>query len=176
MTGPAAIEPEDKDWTFVIEQGCAECGFDAGRVNAPEVAERLRATVPRWTAVLARTDAAVRPAATVWSPAEYGCHVRDVCRIMRGRVELMLTEPDPLFPNWDQDRTAVEERYWSQDAAVVAAQYAAEASATADVFAAITDDAWPRHGRRSNGSAFTVASLAVYFLHDIEHHLYDVHG
>jgi len=27
---------------------------------------------------------------------------------------------------------------------------------------------------RSNGSQFTVETLAVYFLHDVEHHLYDV--
>ena len=28
--------------------------------------------------------------------------------------------------------------------------------------------------RRSNGSVFTVGTLAVYFLHDVEHHLHDL--
>ena len=33
---------------------------------------------------------------------------------------------------------------------------------------------WERRGSRSNGSQFTVATLAGYFLHDVEHHLHDV--
>ncbi len=31
-------------------------------------------------------------------------------------------------------------------------------------------------GRRSNGSVFTVETLAKYFLHDLEHHVRDVSG
>jgi hypothetical protein len=38
----------------------------------------------------------------------------------------------------------------------------------------VSGDAWERRGIRSNGSQFTVATLAVYFLHDVEHHLHDV--
>ena len=38
----------------------------------------------------------------------------------------------------------------------------------------LTDDQWDRTGRRSNGSVFTVRTLAAYFLHDVEHHLHDV--
>ena len=33
---------------------------------------------------------------------------------------------------------------------------------------------WDRPGRRSNGSVFTVDTLARYHLHDVEHHLHDV--
>ena len=41
---------------------------------------------------------------------------------------------------------------------------------------AVSGDTWERRGIRSNGSEFTVATLAVYFLHDVEHHLHDVEG
>ena len=44
---------------------------------------------------------------------EYGCHVRDTCRIFRERLDLMLTQDDPVFANWDQDVTAVQARYWA---------------------------------------------------------------
>ena len=38
-----------------------------------------------------------------------------------------------------------------------------------------TDEAlWPRPARRSNGSVFTLDSLARYHLHDVEHHVWDV--
>ena len=37
-----------------------------------------------------------------------------------------------------------------------------------------TGDQWQRTGRRSNGSAFTVESIGRYHLHDVVHHLWDV--
>ncbi|WP_446218212.1 DinB family protein [Micromonospora sp. IBHARD004] len=172
MQLPPAITPETADWTFVITEGCAECGFSPQEVTSTE--ERLRATIPTWRAALARDDASVRSAPTVWSPVEYACHVRDTCRIFRERLELMLREDDPVFANWDQDATAVEEDYFHQAPAQVADQLAAEAEATAAAFDAVRVDQWERPGRRSNGSVFTVRTFAVYFLHDIEHHVHDV--
>jgi hypothetical protein len=56
----------------------------------------------------------------------------------------------------------------------VGAALAVEAEATAGEFDAVEPCQWARPGRRSNGSAFTVATFAVYFLHDIEHHVYDI--
>jgi hypothetical protein len=49
-----------------------------------------------------------------------------------------------------------------------------EAEATAVAFDAIQPDQWARPGRRSNGSVFTVGTFAVYFLHDVEHHVHDI--
>ena len=111
-----------------------------------------------------------RPRPGVWSVLEYGCHVRDVHRIFDQRVHLMLAEDDPQFPNWDQDETALADDYASQRPDTVAAELAAAAEAVADTYATVPDDAWSRRGLRSNGSEFTVASIAVYHLHDIVHH------
>jgi hypothetical protein len=117
----------------------------------------------------------VRPQPAVWSPLEYGCHVRDVCTLFAERLHLMLTEDDPLFANWDQDVTALESQYWTQDAQRVAAELDERADRIADAFAAVRSDQWQRPGRRSNGSVFTVDSFARYFLHDLAHHAWDVH-
>jgi hypothetical protein len=86
----------------------------------------------------------------------------------------MLTDDDAGFADWDQDGTAVELRYADQDPSAVAAELAHAGLALADALAAVRDDQWDRRGRRSNGSEFTVDSLARYLLHDVEHHLYDV--
>jgi len=102
MSEPSAPPPEDRDWTYVITQGCTECGF--APFHHTLAAARLRETVPRWRAALAEASATARPA--------------------------------PLDT--------------------------------------VSGDAWERRGIRSNGSQFTVATLAVYFLHDVEHHLHDV--
>ena len=173
-TAPATPPPDDKDWTFVLATTCGECGYLGSAVPPSELPERIRAATDPWPSILARPDAAVRPSPTVWSALEYGCHVRDVLRIFSGRLELMRAEDDPLFENWDQDATAIEQRYWEQNPAVVSGELLAAAAQSVVGWSSVRDDEWERPGRRSNGSRFTVASLGQYFLHDLVHHLHDV--
>jgi hypothetical protein len=165
---------DDKDWTWVLSRTCAECGFDATTLDRAAIAPTARAAVTVFTQRLAEPEAAVRPSPAVWSPLEYGCHVRDVCRRFAERLRLMLTEHDPTFANWDQDATARELRYWDQDPAQIAPECLAAGDAIASAFAAVADDAWQRPGRRSNGAMFTVESLGRYFVHDLMHHLHDI--
>lgn len=171
---PAEIAPDIKDWTWVLERPCPECGFVASGVDRAAIGDEVRAAVPRWVEALERPDARVRPAPLVWSPLEYGAHVRDVLRVFDERLRLMLTHDDPQFANWDQDATAVADRYDLQDPAVVADELTAATVVIAADFDAVPPDAWERPGRRSNGSVFTVASLGAYLLHDVVHHLQDV--
>lgn len=171
------IEPDSKDWTWVISQKCPECGFDGSTVSHTDVAERILADADQWPRRLRADNATERPRPTVWSALEYGCHIRDVHRIFNERVGLMLSEDDPRFPNWDQDATAIADDYGSQDPTVVTAELADAARTVAVTYEHVAPDAWSRRGFRSNGSAFTVASIAVYHLHDIVHHAHDVdHG
>lgn len=170
------IEPDTKDWTWVLDGRCPECRLAAGDVAPADIASRVRADLPRWEAVLARPDSRARPSPDTWSPTEYACHVRDVFVLFGERVQLMLTQDDPRFANWDQDETAIADDYASQDPAVVSAQLVAAGDRLAATFEAVPDDSWGRTGRRSNGSEFTVATLAQYFLHDVVHHLHDVRG
>lgn len=44
----------------------------------------------------------------------------------------------------------------------------------ADLYARVPDGSWQRRGLRSNGSTFTVSTIALYHLHDIVHHAHDV--
>jgi hypothetical protein len=169
-----AIEPDTKDWTWVLREPCPECGFDAEAVPLATVPDRVRAGIPVWRDVLSHADAARRPDESTWSPLEYACHVRDVCHLFDERLLLMLEQDDPVFANWDQNEAAVADRYDEQDPATVAQELAAEAEVIAARFAAVRDDQWQRTGRRSNGSAFTVATFAHYFLHDLVHHEHDV--
>ena len=171
------IEPDTKDWTWVISQACLECGFDGSAVSHADVAGRIRADAAEWPRRLSADDVTERPRPDVWSALEYGCHIRDVHRIFNERVRLMLDEDEPRFPNWDQDATAVESDYGAQDPAVVASEVVEAAAAAADTYERVSPVAWSRRGLRSNGSEFTVASIAVYHLHDIVHHAHDVdHG
>ena len=169
---PEPIEPETKDWTVVISDGCAECGFIPHDVTT--TGKLVRETIPKWQSRLAQSDASRRPLPTVWSPVEYGAHVRDVCKIFRQRLELMLAENAPMFADWNQDAAAVDGDYFHQSPQQVAIEYAAEAEQTAAAFDRVTGDQWQRPSRRSNGSPFTVETFATYFMHDLHHHLHDV--
>ncbi len=171
-----AIEPDTKDWTWVLSKPCPECGMTAADVDPTEIGAQVRSDLPRWEAVLTRPDARERPSPDTWSPLEYACHVRDVFLLFAERVELMLDRDDPQFANWDQDATAIETHYDEQDPAVVGEELAAAGDVVARVFDNVASDSWDRTGRRSDGSTFTVATLGQYFLHDIVHHLHDVHG
>jgi len=171
------IEPDTKDWTWVILRKCPECGFDGSTVEHTDVAGHILADAEEWPRRLRTADATVRPRPAQWSALEYGCHIRDVHRIFNERVATMLSRNEPRFPNWDQDAMAVDDDYGSQDPAVVTSELVEAARAAAAGYERIPPNAWSRRGIRSNGSEFTIASIAVYHLHDVVHHAHDVdHG
>ena len=168
------IDPDIKDWTWVLDRPCRECGFDAPGVDRHRIPGALRDNATLWAVVLETEDAAVRPSPNVWSPLEYACHVRDVNRLFAHRVRQMLDEDTPTFDNWDQDQAAVDGDYGSQKPVQVAEEVVAEADAVAAVYESVADDQWARRGIRSNGDEFTVDTLARYHLHDLVHHAHDV--
>jgi hypothetical protein len=171
-----AITPDTKDWTWVLERPCPECGFDPDTLTPQDVARRIDATLPRWDAVLRRADVRGRPDDSTWSALEYACHVRDVFGLFRERLGLMLAEDGARFADWDQDATALEKDYARADPEAVRAELAELGAQSRDAFMDVPQDAYGRRGLRSNGSEFTVVTLARYFLHDVEHHLRDVRG
>jgi hypothetical protein len=168
------ITPDTKDWTWVLDRPCPQCGFDASGYDPSSVSAALRENAAAWAAVLARPDVRVRPSEDRWSPLEYACHVRDVFRLFERRLALMLEEDDPVFANWDQDETALADRYDLQDPVAVGKGLASAAATYAARLDTVRGDQWDRPGTRSNGSRFSVATLALYALHDPIHHLWDV--
>ena len=170
------ITPDTKNWTWVLERPCTECGFDSTTITFADVPDLVRRNAAGWGEVLQREDVTVRPNSETWSALEYSAHVRDVFRIFRARLEQMLQFDDPHFENWDQDATAIADRYNEQDSATVASELADAAEAVASAFESVAEGQLGRRGLRSDGSAFTVESLAMYFIHDPIHHLHDVSG
>ena len=94
------IIPDDKDWTWVLERPCPECGFDASAFDRERVGQMVRDNAATWRDVLGRGDAVKRrPSDDRWSALEYACHVRDVFRLYLERLGLMLDQDDPQFLN-----------------------------------------------------------------------------
>jgi hypothetical protein len=172
----SGIPADTKDWTWVLDRPCPECGLDAGGVAPGQVGAIVTSTLPRWAAALDRPDVRDRPDPHTWSPLEYAAHVRDVFDVMTGRLALMLTEDDPLFDDWDQDAAALAAGYASSDPVLVGQELEAAGRRAAEAFGAVGAGDVERPGRRSNGSVFTVATLGQYFVHDVVHHLHDVNA
>jgi DinB superfamily len=170
------IEPDTKDWTWVLQRPCEECGFDTSSFPQEDLSRMIRENAASWELVLEAFDVRTRPSPQVWSPLEYGCHVRDVFRLYDYRLGLMLTSDDPTYPNWNQDETAVRDRYGEQDPARVSDELVEAAEGLADRFDTVAGAGWDRPGRRSDGARFTVDSFGRYMLHDVVHHLHDVTG
>jgi hypothetical protein len=170
------ITPDTKDWTWVLTRACPDCGFDATRVSGRAVLPLMKRVTELWLGVLAGPGIGTRPSPERWSPLEYGCHVRDVLRISDARLQLMLILSDPTFPNWDQDQTAVDADYPSQDADLVAVGLAEAAARFTSDLETLSRGEWERTSRRSDGAVFSVDSFARYVAHDPIHHLADVRG
>ncbi|WP_328411068.1 DinB family protein [Nocardia sp. NBC_00403] len=192
------IVPDVKNWTWVLGRSCPECGFDAAATPYEAVPGLAREYACRLTARLALPDAVTRPDGGTWSALEYAAHVRDVCRIFAYRTAVAArvdaVDPGvpafdaqgldaaetadgvPVFSNWDQDETAIADRYGEQDPAIVAAELAEAADRVARALESVPASDRGFQVRRSDGSTFTVETLAGYFLHDVIHHVHDVRG
>ena len=168
------IVPDEKNWTWVLERKCIDCEFDASSFNSRLSATAIRDLVDRWAAVLAGTKVETRTRPDMWSSLEYGCHIRDVFRKFDERLKLMLETEDPAFENWDQDKTAIEDRYDLQNPKVVVSELRDAGMSLAARFDTVKEEQWSRRGIRSDGSVFTVDSIARYLMHDPVHHLWDV--
>lgn len=170
---------DDKDWTWVLERHCDECGYDAHALARDELAGRVRAVGGSWRVLLGGGSRALQRLRDdddrTWTPLEYGCHVRDVFDVFEERMRLMLKKrKPPTFTNWDQDQAVIDGDYANADPAKVAYDLASNAGKFADLLDRVNGPEWEKQGMRSDGASFTVESLARYMLHDVEHHLWDV--
>jgi hypothetical protein len=56
-----AIIPDTKNWTWVLERPCPDCGYDGPAFDVATPGATLRDLGARWQTVLQRDDVAVRP-------------------------------------------------------------------------------------------------------------------
>lgn len=169
-----SITPDNKNWTWVLERPCPDCAYDSQQIVLRDIGTQLRDIATQWEVILVHPDVRQRPLPSVWSALEYACHVRDVFTLFDMRLDLMISEDVPTFANWDQDATAIAERYDLQDPLIVRRQLTTAANQLAERFESVSGAQWSRVGLRSDGATFTIESFGRYLLHDPIHHLWDV--
>ena len=173
---------EGWQWARAQSERCPQCGENAAAIDRALLGPALLRSADEWRRFLVHADDAYLrtiPAPGIFSPLQYGAHVRDLQRVYGDRILLMLREENPVFPQFNPDEDS-----WSAfneaEVTVLADQIDEQAHRLADILAALAPDDWARTMVRDGGSdgvySFTVAALASYAVHESRHHLLDANG
>lgn len=173
---------DGQDWYVIVGSGqpCPECGYDAQEVLRADLGPQLLGEARRWGDLLGRLRADEealrrRPTPDTWSAIEYACHVAGVFEVFAGRVERLRGLDGAVFPSWDHEAAATEDRYAERDVDAAMAAIADGAVHLALSLPRPGDTAtWERAGTRDADAArFTIEGIARYALHESVHHRQD---
>jgi hypothetical protein len=176
------VNQEEKDQEApdadVDTERCEECGFvyrldqaaaviQAAPALAEEVARLLRSQ---------GVDLRSRREPQVWSPLEYGCHLRDVFLVQRERVMLACRVDRPEFTSMGRDERVDQDGYRSQNPEDVARQLSDAALMFSGMLKQLSAAEWERMGLYPfpEPTPRTIAWVAVHTLHEARHHLMDI--
>src|SRR5438132_2304120 len=114
---------------------CEECGFDYDLAQAPASGPAVIDGVAEVTGLLgaAGEDLRARQQPSVWSPLEYGCHLRDVLLVQRERVLAARRMDRPTYDPMGRDERVEHDGYAEQTPADVARQLRPAAQLFANV-------------------------------------------
>jgi organic hydroperoxide reductase OsmC/OhrA len=161
-----------------VSDHCAECSFTYDLPQAAAAGADIRERVADVVAILHNTEVAVRsrPRPGVWSPLEYGCHLRDVLLVQRERVLAARRASRAECVAMGRDERVECDGYNEQDPADVARQLTDAAMLFSNVLARLGADDWDRTViyNYPEANERTLRWLAVHIAHDAQHHLLDI--
>jgi hypothetical protein len=161
-----------------VTDHCAGCGFVYDLSLSATAARDIRERVAEVVALLRATDVDLRTRrrADVWSPLEYGCHLRDVLLVQRERVlaARRMDRPDCLALG--RDERVAHDGYAEQDPDDVARQLADAAQLFGNVLDLLVDDDWDRRViyHYPETSERSLRWVAIHTTHEAQHHLLDI--
>jgi hypothetical protein len=157
---------------------CAECSFEYDLEKPAGVAPAIVAGVAEFAAMLGSDPADLRRRRQpeVWSPLEYGCHLRDVFLVQRERVLAARRTDRPSFDPMGRDERVEHDGYAEQDPNDVARQLTDAARLFAHVLARLNTDEWDRTVMYNYPERLErpLRWVAVHTLHEVHHHLLDM--
>jgi DinB superfamily len=157
---------------------CGECGFEYD-LSLTNVDEPLRAGAAEVAGLLreSNVDLRTRRTPTVWSPLEYGCHLRDTFLVQRERVLAARRSAEPVVcALMGRDERVEHDGYADQDPDAVARQLVDAAGMFAGVLDRLAAADWDRvliypYPEPTERSLRWVAANTV---HEVVHHTLDI--
>jgi hypothetical protein len=156
---------------------CEECGFEYDLGVAEAAASDVVDGVSRLIALLQDgDDLGRRREPEMWSPLEYGCHMRDVLLVQRERVLAARRMDTPSFDPMGRDERVEHDGYAEQDPSDVARQLTDAATMFANVLTRIGPGEWERTVTYNYPTTQerTLRWVAVHTVHEVRHHLLDI--
>lgn len=165
------------DYGGVPEQ-CAECGFAYDLSQAELAGDGVRGRIAEVAAILRERDADVgrRSQPDLWSPLEYGCHLRDMLLVRRERVLAARREDRPQCAPMGREERVAHDGYAEQEPGDVARQLTDAAALFGNVLARLGADDWDRTVvyNYPETRERPLRWLAVHTAHEAQHHLLDI--
>ena len=157
---------------------CEECGFVHDELPEGQIARALRSLPSQYGTVLASDPDLLRahPISGVWSALEYACHVRDIFRVQRERVEYALVEDEPSFEPMGREELVTRDRYNEQDPVTVEQELTLAARELAKLFEALDAAQLARTAiyNYPTRDVRTIAWIGRHSVHEGRHHLRDM--
>jgi DinB superfamily len=111
-----------------------------------------------------------RPAAEAWAATEILCHLRDVEEFYVGRVQLILTNEDPVLPLLEPDRWVRDRQYIRNEPHEALATFRVRREETVGMLCGLTAEQWLRAGRHERRGTLTIGRIVGGWpKHDAEH-------
>lgn len=157
---------------------CEECGFAYALAQAGAVPDDIAKRVAEVAAILCGDDADLRArrAPNVWSPLEYGCHLRDMLLVQRERVLAARRTDRPDCAPMGRDERAEHDGYAEQEPRDVARQLTDAAQLFGNALARLGVDDWDRTVvyHYPETCERSLRWVALHTLHEAQHHLLDM--
>jgi hypothetical protein len=103
-----------------------------------------------------------RPVPNKWSIKEIMCHLRDMeSDAYLARYQRILAEDNPVLPNVDQERLAIERDYMNQSAMGALAEFKALRASTIQTLESTPAESWSRSGVHETDGPMTLEQLVV---------------
>jgi hypothetical protein len=173
---------EGWQWARAQTDRCPQCGLHPGGMDRDALGGELLVSAADWRNFLLNADylyLRTIPAPGIFSPIQYGAHVRDIQQVYGDRILLMVHEDNPVFPQLNPEEGEWD-RYNRLDAAELADDIEAQARRLVDILDTLQPQDWSRTMIRDGGSdgvfEFTIVGLANYAVHESHHHLLDANG